>query len=46
MIIFVTGKCEVSSQRAGNKLGSTVHVDDSNDKLPSTDQINISQVSI
>ncbi|CAL2224975.1 unnamed protein product [Prunus armeniaca] len=40
------GKCEVSSQRAGNKLGSTVYVDDSNDKLPITDQINISQVHL
>ncbi|PQQ17710.1 putative ion channel POLLUX-like 2 [Prunus yedoensis var. nudiflora] len=48
-IVQNRGKCEVTSQRAGNKLGSTVYVnvaDDSNDKLPSTDQINISQVHL
>ncbi|RXH70670.1 hypothetical protein DVH24_013416 [Malus domestica] len=46
---FNRGKCEASSQRAENKLDSTVYInvaDDSNDKLFSADPINISQVHL
>ncbi|KAM0999188.1 hypothetical protein FF1_005922 [Malus domestica] len=46
-IVHNRAKCEASSQRAENKLDSTVYInvaDDLNDQLFYTDQINISQI--
>ncbi|XP_048420359.1 putative ion channel POLLUX-like 2 isoform X2 [Pyrus x bretschneideri] len=48
-IVHNRAKCEASSQRAENKLDSTVYInvaDDLNDQLFYTDQINISQVLV
>ncbi|CAN6556425.1 unnamed protein product [Malus baccata var. baccata] len=49
LIVHNRAKCEASSQRAENKLDSTVYIyvaDDLNDQLFYTDQINISQVLV
>ncbi|XP_048420360.1 uncharacterized protein LOC103959000 isoform X3 [Pyrus x bretschneideri] len=48
-IVHNRAKCEASSQRAENKLDSTVYInvaDDLNDQLFYTDQINISQLDV
>ncbi|XP_048428235.1 putative ion channel POLLUX-like 2 isoform X3 [Pyrus x bretschneideri] len=48
-IVHNRAKCEASSQRAENKLHSTVYInvaDDLNDQLFNTDPINISQVLV